>query len=366
MKQDSTIERLLDLALSGSRETPDHLTRAALREYSVAGVFRSIASGKQPQNGIERDVARSLGTLGGNGVSGFPIPFGALLPSSKGRRDMTATGFAQGGAAVPADMHPAIELLWNRVVAVPLGATVLPGLTGSFLAPRETSGAVATNVPEIGGATPSGFTTDQPSLTPKRVTIQIPVSLQMLTQTAGVAEMIIRRQIRRALGTLMDSLALFGDGYSDQPLGLINTPGVGVVTFGGAATWPNVLLFEEQISLQNSDEEKLGWAISPATRNRWKQISRISATNYPSFIMEGGKVNDYPTRTSNQLAGQNQTIFGDWPSFWILMWGDGIDLTWDAITQSYKGEAIATAHLWVNFLTCHPQAFCVASDSASQ
>ena len=370
--KNQTLETLLEAALSGSRQTENNLTREALRDYSLMSVLQRGEQGarvpfeKSFEYDVHTECCRSF-PGGRNAVNGCLIPFGALLPQTRGARDMQASIFGAGGAAVPSDMNPAIELLYNRVVVIPLGAQVITGLTGDYLAPRETSALAPGMVSEIGAAAQSQITLDQPALKPRRATVQIPISTQLLMQTGGAAEQIIRRSIRKALGVLVDKLSLFGQGAGNEPCGILNTPGIGTVTFGGAATWPNVLLFEENLSLENADGESMGWAISPTTRNKWKQASRIAATNFPSFIMEDGKVNAYPALTSNSLAGQNQAIFGNWPDFYILIWGDGaVDVTFDKITHANQGECILTAHLYLNFLATHPQAFCASADSAAQ
>ncbi|MDB6023112.1 MAG: Caudovirus prohead protease family protein [Pedosphaera sp.] len=361
--ENSKLEQLLSLALSGSRKAEVKFTRAKMRNYSLHSVLKTQMGGRYiPAVGsYELEVHQELERSFGLKNNGTVVPFGALL-----LRDMTATQFAAGGALVQPDMHPVIELLYNRLVCIPLGAQVITGLTGNYIAPQETTSVAPAMASEIGAAPQSQIVLSQDALAPCRATVQVPISLQLLRQTAGVAEDTVRRGIRRALGVLMDHLSLFGQGAGNEPLGIFNTPGVGSVVFGGAADWSHVLNFEKQISLASADGESLGWGISPNTRSRWKNLSRIAGTNFPSFIMESGRVNDYPAQISMQFAGQDQCVFGNWSDFYILIWYDGIDMLLDEVTQAGQGRALLTAHIWFNVLPLHPQSFCVSADSANQ
>jgi HK97 family phage major capsid protein len=179
-------------------------------------------------------------------------------------------------------------------------------------------------------------------------------------------EEFIKAEIREAIAVAVDKRVLFGQGASNEPLGIANTPGIGVVTFGGAANWTNILAVEKALADQNADVGALGWAVSTATRNRWKNISRIPATNYPVFIMEADTVNDYPAVASTQLSGTDQAMFGNWNDLYILIWGDGLDFVVDPVTQAGNGKAIITATLWFNSFALHPQSFCLSADSAAQ
>jgi hypothetical protein len=127
-----------------------------------------------------------------------------------------------------------------------------------------------------------------------------------------------------------------------------------------------VLASEKSLSDSNADVGALGWALSPATRNSWKQKSRVVATNYPSFIMEGGLVNDYRCAITNNLSDGDLSVFGNWSEMWILFWADGMEMTVDKFTRAAQGEIVLTAHAWIDFLIPHIRSFCVSADSAAQ
>ena len=354
-KSMTEVEKILSLAIHGSKDRDDgySLQRAFL------GGIRSNEN-RHKLSGIEKEVHQEVSTIGRDSIAGTYIPFQRML-----QRDLQATVYASGGAFVQTDLHPFIPLMFNRLVSMGLGCTVVPGLKGNAGFPRVTSSATPQMLGEIAGAAQSQMTFDQPDFAPRRCTAQFSVSLQGLIQGGIAFERVLVSETCKAIAVLMDRMTLWGQGAADEPLGIVNTPGVGTVTYGGATDWTHILANEKAVSdLDFDDEGKLGWAISPSTRNKWKNIPRISASSL--FIMEGGKVNDYPALVSNQIGATNQSIFGKWDELMLLVWGDGFDVLVDDKTQAANGKAIITVHVWFNCFPAHPQAFIISSDSAAQ
>ena len=348
-----SIDDLLALALSGSRRTePD------LSDYSLAECIRTL---DQEPTGLTREAHQLETNIGGDRITGRYVPFAALCPM---RRDMSVGTFAQGGATVATDLAPIAAVLRNRVCAIPLGCTTVQGLRGQFGLPRETAAVTPQSLGETDAATPAFPIFDQPAAAPKRISVQIRVSKQLLIQSPGV-EPFLRQEIADQIGVQVDRLLLAGQG-GDEPLGIMNTPGVSSVLYNGAS-WPGVLQNEKLLALANADAGNLGWAVSPATRLLWKQTSRQAGGTYPSFLWEpGSRVNDSPAIATNQLAGQNQTIFANWADLLFLVWGAGLEFLLDPFTKADSGETVLSAHLWLNSVLRHPQSFCVSADSGAQ
>ncbi len=80
------------------------------------------------------------------------------------------------------------------------------------------------------------------------------------------------------LGIKLDYYILNGQGASSEPLGILNTPGIGSTTFGGTATWQSVLSFENALATANADVPGARMAIvtTPGVRNKWKERCRRS------------------------------------------------------------------------------------------
>lgn len=359
-----TLEELLGIALSGAREerSGGRLTREIVEEYSLLQLLREGREGTIP-GGLVRELHEACPAVHRNRISGVYVPFECLTPL---RRDMQATSFSAGGAFIQADMQSGpVELLKNHVAAITLGAEVISGLQGNFVAPQFLSGVTPQTLSEIAAATLSQMNMGQSGLVPIRVPVQINLSKQFVLQSGPAAEQAVRREIREQISVFLDRLILFGQGFNDEPLGIANTVGVGSVMYGGAPTWAKVLESEASLSVSNADIGSLGWALSPSSRNKWKQTLRAGA-NSDSFIMEGGRVNDYPALATNQLSDQHRSFFGNWADLQILIWGEGLDFVFDPITSAKTGGAILTAGIYFNVFVRHAQSFCVSADAANQ
>jgi hypothetical protein len=357
----NTLDQLLDIMRSGSHRPNDRFTRA---DFDRPLLTELLA--KKPLDGFVREMHESCDYIGGDPICGSFVRFESLLPTARLRRDLTATGgFASGGAFIQEDIHPAIELLLNHSVCTKLGAQVFPGLKGNFVAPRITSATAPQTATETGAAPVSQVTTDQIGLVPKRITIQIPISKQLSLQTGGASEDYIRALIREQVSLKLDQLVLRGQGIGNEPVGILSTPGIGNVVFGGAATWSSVLKFEKSLTDASADVgDKLGWAISGTTRNKWKQTQKVAG--FPKYLLEGNQINDYPWQSTQSLSDTDQCFFGRWDDLCILIWGDGMDFVFDTVTRAKEGIEVLHVILWVNVLLRHPQSFCVSGDSAAQ
>ena len=188
--------------------------------------------------------------------------------------------------------------------------------------------------------------------------------MQLLMQ-GEAAEEVLRNELRTTIGVLIDRLVLMGQGEQNQPRGIAATPGVGSVLYGGAASWPVILQNEQALALANADfRADMGFAISPLTQARWKQIPRSTGSSF--FLMEDQRVNGFRALATNQLSDTNVSVFGNWADLWILIWGDGVDIIMNLYSLATEARVIVTATIWFNLLIRHPQSFCVSADAANQ
>ncbi len=358
----NNLESLLAAALSGSRRQSCGFTREQLDdEFSLHDLITRKASG------FTREVSQSVKHIAGDYVTCF-VPFAALLP--RHRRDLTAAGgLASGGAFVGTDLHPAIELLMNHTACVRLGAQVAPGLTGNAAFPRIETAPETDMVSETGASVETDLGTGQLGYGPCRVTAQINYSMQLLKQTGGGIEDVVRRILADAIGVKVDRMALLGRGDNSEPMGLLQTPGVGSLYLGGVSpTWAKLIQFEKTLADSNADRGSLGWAITPSTRASLKSIPRVAVgatTTNSRFLIEGDRMADLPFVATNTLNDGQQILLGSWSEMIIPVWGGGIDFVIDEVTQASRGVVRAFANLWFNIVIRHPQSFVVSPDAGN-
>jgi hypothetical protein len=253
---------------------------------------------------------------------------------------------------------------------------------GNVKLPRATVGTTASWLPEIGAGTDTDPTLDSITVTPKRIQGSTVISRQLVYQSSVDIENFIANDIANAIGVAVDNAALNGTGTAPQPLGILkypfNLPGAYAydhrsanVTFGGPATWTNVLLFEKYLEQGNIvNDGTFGYATDPLARDKWQQVSKVAG--YPSFLWENtgdpadtfGRVNGRRAVSSTQLSN-GQVIFGKWSEMLICSWF-GLDVMVDPFSLATQGELRVRVSLLADIQFRYPLAFSVSTDSGAQ
>jgi hypothetical protein len=248
---------------------------------------------------------------------------------------------------------------------VKLGATVLDGLQGNVEIPVGRAALPVAWTPESGSATEGDPTVGSVSLSPKILSAQIAVSRQLLVQSPGV-ENWVKTEIGLALGTEIDRIALLGTGVG-QPLGVLNTPSAQTITWGGPATWPNVLLMETLLGKANVIPETVGLVSSNNVRGKWKNVTKAGVGSTGFLWDIDNTVNNYPSIATSKLDVSNQAILGDWSECYLGSWGgDAINLVVDNITQAKVGKIVITATFFGDVVFRRPNLFVTSTDSGAQ
>jgi HK97 family phage major capsid protein len=351
-----------------------------LGRYSLTKVIRSLEN-RDSLTGLELECHQEVSRRGAGSFSyggGAAIPFDVL--GTKVTRDMTVGTFGQGGGFVATEVSSdPIPLLRNKISAVRLGATVLTGLRGNLALPRQTSPSTPYSLPETGQVTASTPTIDQPILTPKRISVQVNYSRQLEIQSSVSVENWLRDDLFSQIAVYLDSMMLAGNGSNSQPLGILSTPGIGSITFGGPVSWGAILNFESALSNMNADVTgaKIAWVTTPQCRNKWKQTAQalIGATTVSARpIWEGmpqpdgsgdGIVNGYRAATSNNVPS-NLAIYGNWPELILGIFGNGVEIINNPYTGAAQGEIQLFATIFADQLLKHSQSFCASVDPGNQ
>jgi HK97 family phage major capsid protein len=189
-----------------------------------------------------------------------PHQIGRSFRGQAGRmqRDALASDFATAGALIaPEYRFPSIELLYNYMALSKAGITMISGVMGSpIVMPRMTSGTTSQSLPEGAILAEYDQTFDQVKFEPHRLGSKQLWSRLAMLQTGEDFEALVINDHMRINALRFDYLLLNGQGAGDEPLGLMNQPGIGVVTFGGSASsaYKNCVALETAIRKANIDE----------------------------------------------------------------------------------------------------------------
>lgn len=346
-------------------------SKKEIEKFSVLSCVRQMVMGGK-LDGLEREMcdaaAKELKRTPSQEM-GFilPVEVTRQWQIEQFNRSMTraqSTAFAAGGATVAQEMQGLIEFLRNRTALGKLGITVLSGLVGDLVFPVQTGGATAYWVSETGALTDSEATFGNKTMTPKRLGATIPLTRQILAQSSISMENWVRNEIDIVTSLKADAAGLQGTGALGEPLGIANTTGINAtVTFGGAATWEDVVEFETGIVADNADIGEMAFLLSAATVGKWKTILRSSVAG-AVYLIDKGDLNGYGYQRTNQITG-NIVFFGVWSQLMRGMWA-GRELIVDPFALKKSGQIEVTSNEFTDFLVRQPLSFNVSTDSGAQ
>lgn len=362
---------------------------ASARDMARYSIRRAIASclergSNEPDpTSLEGGLHRALIKAAGSGldVKGFLVPHDVDCTPTHNRRsirkqrDLNVDIFGQGGAFVATEIvTPIIEILRNKLVCARMGITVMGGLSGNVAIPRQTAAATAYSLPESSTLTKSTQALDQVLLSPHRVGAWNDYTRQLLIQSSVDVENFIRDDLMKVLAIYWDLMILYGQGGGSQPLGIMNTPGVGsVAVTQGAPTYAQLVAFETALAVLNADQGNMAFATTPAVRGVLKNTAVIlgAATTVVAGAQSAvwtptgedmGDVTGYNAFASNNVPG-NAIIFGNWSEAIHGLYGG-----FDVIVNPYSRDTDAAVRITINsfgdVVLRHPQSFAVSAGPA--
>ncbi|MEY8204880.1 MAG: phage major capsid protein [Bermanella sp.] len=342
-------------------DSPDiGLTDSEIRGYSFTNVLRYLS---KPDNqkfreavAFELEASDAVATKMGREAQGIIVPSDVLRSGLGGQtRAVTAVS---GSNLIGTDHQSGsfIDMLYSMSAVMP-HATNMGGLVGDVDIPTQEGGSTGYWLGEDVDATLSGMTFGGRQLTPHTCAALVEVTRKMLQQSSTDMEMLIRKDIARAVALTIDKAALYGAG-ADDPLGLANITGVKGVNFtADNPTNLETIAMESEIAADNADIGSMLYMMDAKGRGHYKSTQKFAGSNGAPIWEPGNTVNGYGTHVSNQITNKDYW-FGVWSEMIIGMWG-GLDLTIDPYTHSAKGRLRVVAFQDVDIAVRHPASFCL-------
>lgn len=352
------------------------LTEKEIRSYSMVKVLNALANPNdkraQSDAAFELEIGAEAARKMQKEAKGIIVPYEVL--SRAHTRAHSAGVAADGGDLIKTDLLSGsfIDILQNRLAIMGAGATMLSGLEGNIAIPRQTGGAAAFWLAENGEPSETSATFDQIALTPKTVGAYTELSRKLLQQSSIGMEQFVLNELTRVLALEIDRVALNGSGAANQPLGILNVPGIGSVaggTNGAAPIWKHIVDLETEIADANADVGALKYLTNAKVRGKLKQTE--ITPNSGRFVFDGSSMNGYETLISNQVpksltkgtgADLSAIVFGNFADLIIGMWG-GLDLQVNPYSLDKKGAVRVTAFQDVDTVVRHPESFAAMTDA---
>ena len=357
------------------------LSKREVKRYSFLRVAAYL-SDPNPRTAesaaFELDVARAAQAKHSRSASGVLIPWEVLNANRAAETPgQTAGVFGDGGALVGSNRLDAqfIDLIRNRSAFLNSGLTMLSGLEGNVEIPKKLGSSTYYFVGENVDVTASKLGFGLVNMVPRTIGVRVPISRRMMIQASPDVENLVRLDMAESVALGMDSTIGYGTGSNGQPLGIINTTGIGSVTLDGGAdkafpaslggsthdcgVWGNYVDLETALAANNLDAGSMRYIMNSVVKGALKQTLRASAAGSDYIMTDAGEVNGYPVVVSNQMQ-TNDVLFGNYSDCVVGMWS-GLDVVIDPYTQSASGQVILTVHQDFDVACRRPQSFALGT-----
>jgi HK97 family phage major capsid protein len=286
-----------------------------LSSYSLSEAISGLAT--ESRRGVEAEVhaelARHQPATQSNSV---------LVPWAILARANTVAVASQGGYLVETVNLTAADALRPRLVAGPLGQTIITAPAGANVnLPRQTAAGTAYWLStESSTATESDQTFGQVSFVPHTVGAYTELS-RLLRLQSREADAIISRDLAAVLSRAIDKAELCGNGLLGSLNGIVSAAGVG--TFSAASTVLGTLI---------DAEVALGDAVGPTTAvvttlsvagalRKRAEISGGAARVMWEGPLTAGTCASMPARSSTSINA-GTLILGTFEYLNLVVWGD--------------------------------------------
>jgi HK97 family phage major capsid protein len=357
------------------------LSEREVKRYSFLRVAQYL-SDPNPRTaaaaGFELEVAAAAQKKHSRSANGVLIPWEVLGANRAAATPGQVVGtFGDGGALVGTNRLDAqfIDLIRNRSAFLNSGLTMLSGLEGNVEIPKKLSSSTYYFVGENADVANSKLTFGLVNMIPRTIGVRVPISRRMMIQSSPDVENLVRLDMAESVALGMDYTIGYGTGNSGQPLGIINTTGIGSVTLtngkskafptnlGGGThltgEWDNYVDLETELAADNLDAGSMRYIMNSVVRGGLKQTLRASASGSDYIMTDAGQVNGYDVTVSNQIQ-TNDVLFGNFADCVVGMWS-GLDVVIDPYTQSASGQVILTVHQDFDVAVRRPQSFALGT-----
>lgn len=246
------------------------------------------------------------------------------------------------GFLVPGEVHDEFfeDLLLPRVIAFNLGIKRISVSGSPVRIPVLAARPTVDNVAENTGGTASQVELGEIAMTPKSCQSEVNISRDLLRSAPG-AEGLIRGFMADEMVRRLSEWILLGNGGANEPVGILNTAGIGSVDFSGVTVGAGAVptnyytKFVEMVGVVEDanamvDGASMGWALPTKAKRAAQQVrtdpttaAHIALANRMISAGPDAQILGYNYQTSNQLASGSETeiIFGDFGKVLFAEWG---------------------------------------------
>lgn len=260
-----------------------------------------------------------------------------------------------GEAVVETDIFDIMKPLYDKNVLVAAGAKYMTGLVGDVQVPVMT-GVAATWEGETDETAEGAGSFTQVKLSPKRLSVRVPVSLQLLSQDGVGVENAIREDIINAVNQKLEATILgAGAGDTTKPEGLFNG-----ATKNTIADFSDIADLEAEVEAAKI-EGNCKYIISPKAKAKLR--ATIKGTNATGMVFENNAIDGVEALSTGHVAA-GDLVYGDFSQLLIGAWGDvTLDVVRDSAYLS-KGQVCIIVNAYFDAKPARKAAFAFGNIAA--
>ena len=259
----------------------------------------------------------------------------------------------EGDDVVQTDIYDIWQPLRSKNVLVAAGARTITGIKNNVQIPLM-SAISATWEGETGSAKDGSGAFTNKKLTPKRICVKVPVSLQMLAQDSIGVENAIRMDIQKAVNDKLEATIL-GSAAGDEtkPAGLFYKATGATLT--EISTFAGLTDLEGDVEAANFEGGK--YIISPKAKAVLRNMPKSAKST--QLVMEGGQIDGTDTFVTSHVADKN-IAYGDFSNLVIATWDNvQVDVVRDTASVG-NGVVTIVVNAFVDAAVVRPEAIKVA------
>ena len=297
----------------------------------------------------------------GYGMASFR---GAAVPHRRMLRDLNVGTATEGGNLANAAqvqqvadaVRPATVLEQigaQRLEVSGVGSVSLPSFTGG------TGGWLAEGDPVVSDST----TIDTVTCTPHCAAARLGLTRKVRVQVDGGIEGAVLREVSAAVRATLEAGFLAGSGSSNQPLGLINTPGIGSQSFAGAVpTYDELVGMVETLADADGELSNTHWILHPSDlADLLKTQQGTDGPEVVQFISGTHRICGLPVSTTRHLTEGKHLLLD--PAAVVLAYFGTAQIVEDLYSngKSTRGDAEMVVFNFADLGIMHPEHVVVGS-----
>lgn len=299
------------------------------KEFKLIRAINQMAN-KQPLD----EVTAAVSEAGRNEMrnAGLTAEGALVIPSET--RSINVTDSV--GATVGVDVADILAPLRDNLVLAKAGAKFMTGLKNDLKLP-SLIGSEAKWESEIGEVTKdTTAAVNSVKLTPKRISVVLPVSKQFLIQSSDSAEAILKENIMTAVAEKLQKTILSNVvNDAKAPKGIYSATPLSAKTYGKLCDMEAV-----------ADSKNVGQNRVYIVGNKAKAVLRQlqKGTANTQMVYDRGEIDGTPCYSTTS-AVENGVYYGDFSNLYIGQFG-GTEIIVDTYTRAAFGEVLLTVNAY--------------------